>query len=244
MKRIKTKFFLFLATLVLLAGCVGCRNSNQVQTVSGKGQTGINKGHQTEATYTNTGESDSANVNLTYNGVKDILNQLIPKAEGVYGMFNGSGWFKEDAAKTIPGEEEYCLVTGERWKTEIDTSNVKSIADLKKVVEDVFAKDIAQKLFYIRYLTPDKGSRPLYKDYEGKLYVDTENGGHGWATKFLIDTVKIKSQKDNVVEITLDTIVLDDPYGTLILKIKYVNGKWLMASGLDDYESIINGTVN
>jgi hypothetical protein len=186
------------------------------------------------------GEKDS--VNLTDNEVKDILNKLIPKAVGIYGMFNGTGSFKSDATKTIPGEKDYCLVTGENGKSSVDVNNVKSIADLKKVVEDALTKDIAQKLFYSIYLEM-KDPRPLYKDYEGQLYVDTHNGGHGWATKFLIDTAKIKSQKEHVVEIALDTTVLDDPYGKLIIKIKYVNGKWLMASGLDDYESIINGTV-
>jgi hypothetical protein len=170
-------------------------------------------------------------VNFTDNEVKDILNKLIPKAVDIYGIFNGTGWFKNDATKTIPGEKDYCLVIGEAWKTDIDTNNVKSVADLKKAVEDVFTKDTAQKVFYNRYLTPDK-DRPLYKDYEGQLYQDTHNGGHGWAEKFLIDTARIKSQKDNVVEIELDTTVLDTPGDKLTISIVYVNDKWLLASPL------------
>jgi hypothetical protein len=78
-----------------------------------------------------------------------------------------------------------------------------------------------------------KDPRPLYKDYEGQLYVDTRNGGHGWAKKFLIDTAKLKGQKDNVAEIELDTTVLDDPGDKLTLSIVYVNDKWLLASRLD-----------
>jgi hypothetical protein len=201
-------------------------------------------GGETWKSYTNTGESDSANVNLTDNEVKDILKGLIPKAVAIYGTFNGNGAFKSDATKTIPGEKDYCLVTGIRQqngngKSPVDLSNVKSIKDLKKVAEDVFTKDAAQKLFYSRYLETKDISLPLYKDYEGQLYENTKNGGHGWATKFLIDTAKLKGQKDNAAEIELDTTVLDDPYGTLIIKIEYVNGKWLMASGVDDYKSII-----
>lgn len=84
-----------------------------------------------------------------------------------------------------------------------------------------------------RYLTPDQGSRPLYKEYEGKLYEDTQNGGHGWATKFLIDTARLKEQKDNVAEIELDKTVLDDPSDPLTIKVEYVNGTWLLASRLD-----------
>ncbi len=205
MKRLMSGFFLFLAFSVLLVGC----------------ESGM--GSPTEATKTNAIESSS--VNLTDKEAKDILNELIPKAESLYGMFNGSGWFKSDETKTIPGEDGYALVIDE---------NVKSVADLKKAVEEVFTKDMAQTVFYSRYLTSDKGDRPLYRDYEGKLYVDTNNGGHGWPIEFLVDTARLKGQKDNVVEIELDKTVLDDPSDPLTVRIEYVDGKWLLASRLDD----------
>ncbi|WP_282936144.1 stalk domain-containing protein [Paenibacillus sp. RC67] len=188
-----------------------------------------------------------ANVSLTDKEAKDILNQLLPKAVAITaGLFNGpwSGFTKTDATKTIPGEEQFVLVTGVNGKPEVGTDNLKSVADIKKAIEDVFTKDTAQQLFYSRYLeTEDSISLPLYKDYEGQLYVNTNNSGHGWATQFLMDTAKIKSQKNNIVEITLDTTVLDDPYGTLVIKLQYANGHWLMASGLDDYESIESSTA-
>lgn len=174
--------------------------------------------------------SFQANVNLTENEVKDILNQLIPKAAGIYGMFNGSSWFVEDATKTIPGDEEYLLVTGPRGKTALNTENVKSIADLKKVVEDVFTKDMAQKLFYSGYLETKDIRLPLYKDYEGRLYVNTYNGGHGSASKYFIDTAKIISQEGNVVVVEFITTEYDFPY-KMTVKIEKVNGKWLLASG-------------
>jgi hypothetical protein len=217
MKRFQTKLLLILATLVLLVGCVGCGNSNHVEMASGKGD----KEHNTEASKTDAGAK--ASVNLTDNEVKDILNELIPKAVGIYGMFNGTGWFKSDATKTILGEDGYTLVVDE---------NVKSVADLKKVVEDVFTKDIVQKLFYNRYLETKDIGLPLYKDYQGRLYVNIRNGGHGWAEKFLIDTAMIKSQKKNVVEIELDTTVLDNPGDKVTIRIEKVNDKWLMATEL------------
>lgn len=174
--------------------------------------------------YTKTDTKESYSANLTDNEAKDILSRLIPKAENFYGMFNGTGWFKVDVAKTIPGETGYAQVIDEKFN---------SIADLKKAVEEVITKDCAEIVFYSRYLTPDKGDRPLYKDYGGKLYNDTQNGGHGWATKFLIDTAKVKSQKDHVAEIELETTVLDEPSDKLTIRIEYVNNKWLLASRLD-----------
>ncbi|RKN74935.1 stalk domain-containing protein [Paenibacillus ginsengarvi] len=169
-----------------------------------------------------------ANVSLTKIDVKDILNTLIPKAADIYGMFNGSGWFKVDESKTIPGDEDYALVTGESWTTHINTSNVKSIADLKKIVEDVFTKDVAE--WFYNYLTPREGARPLYKEYTDQLYVDTHNGGHGSATKYFIDTAKIISQGGNAAVVEFNTTEYDYPY-KMTVKIEKVNGKWLLASG-------------
>jgi len=176
---------------------------------------GSNKGIQPKAT---------SSSNLTDTEAKDILYRLIPQAVDLLGIFNGFGAFKVEATKTTPGEDGYALVIDEKFK---------SVADLKTAVEEVFTKDMAQTVFYSRYLTSDKGDRPLYKDYEGKLYQDTQNGGHGWATKFLIDTARLKGQKDNVAEIELEKTVLDDPADPLTIRIEYVNGKWLLASRID-----------
>ncbi len=196
---------MFLAVFILLVGCQSDR------------------GNQTEVTQTKTEESPT--VHLTNEEAKNILKQLVPKAENIYGLFNPPGWLKNDKTKTIPGETVYALVIDE---------NIKSVADLKKAVEEVFTKDVAETIFYSRYVTPgtDKDSRPLYKDYEGKLYVDADIGGHGWATKFLTDTARIKGQKDNAIEIEFDQTILDDPADPVTVKIEFVNGKWLLASPL------------
>lgn len=210
MKRFTSILFLFFAIWVLLAGCQS------------------DNGNQTEVAKTNTKESPSAK--LTEEEAKDILKQLIPKAEHIYRVFNGHGAFEEDETKTIPDEPGYALVIDEK---------VKSIADLKKVVEEVFTKDCAEKEFYSRYLDPEPAPdyRPLYKDYEGKLYVDANNGGHGWATEFLLDTARIKSQKDHVVEIEFDKTVLDEPSDPVTVKMEYADGKWLLATSLVNLRS-------
>ncbi|MNI10803.1 hypothetical protein D3C73_639290 [compost metagenome] len=168
--------------------------------------------------------TDSSHTSLTDNEAKDILKLLIPKAEKFYGVFNGTGWFKVDKTKTIPGETDYAQVIDEK---------ITSIADLKNWVEEVFTKDVAQTVFFSRYLIPQIGSRPLYKDYEGKLYNDTGNGGHGWARKFLTETAKVISQKDNVAEIELNLQDFDYPPEKLTIRIEYVNDKWMLASRLD-----------
>ncbi|WP_157276557.1 hypothetical protein [Paenibacillus sp. Soil766] len=166
----------------------------------------------------------SYSVNLTDNEAKDILKQIIPKAVKFYGVFNGTGSFKLDKTKTIPGEPNYAQVIDEK---------ITSIEDLKKWVEETFTKDVAQTVFFSRYLTPGIGSLPLYKDYEGKLYNDTGNGGHGWAFDYLTDTAKVISQKDNVAVVELDRTLFNNPDIKLTLRIEYINDKWKLASRLD-----------
>ncbi len=89
---------MYLALFGLVVGCEAAKVSN------------------TEVA-TNTKASSS--INLTDDEVKDILNGLIPKAVNIYGIFNGNGAFTSDAAKTIPGEEEYCLITGQNGSSSI-----------------------------------------------------------------------------------------------------------------------------
>lgn len=109
------------------------------------------------------------------------------------------------------------------------------MTDFKNVIEGVFTKDTAQKLFYSRYLEiVDDGSkeRPYYKGYEGQLYIYKWMGGHGAATDYLTDTTKLIEQKDNIAKVELDTTLFGKPHNKLTLTIEYVNDKWLLASPL------------
>lgn len=189
------------------------------------GYTGMNTGSQ-QAEETKLGDQQGI----------EILQELLPKAEVFEAsVFNGSGAFAEDRTQTIPNEPQYALVTGEKAGT--GYGDIRSIAELKQAVEKVYTKEAAEELFYRRYLAEDV-DLPLYKDYQGRLYVNTQNGGHGYSTKLLYDTVKVKSQQGNKVTLTIDTLVLDEPYGRMLATIENVNGKWLMASGFNDYEVV------
>lgn len=181
---------------------------------------------------TNTKANES--VNLTDNDVKVILKELIPKARNVYGVFNGTEPIKFDETKTIPGDKDYLLVTGEKINMGL-FNNVKSMTDFKNAIEGVFTKDIAQKIFYSRFLEiVDDGSkeRPYYKGYEGQLYIYKWMGGHGVATDYLIDTAKLIKQNGNIAEVELDTTLFGKQDKKLKLTIEYINDKWLLASSL------------
>lgn len=162
---------------------------------------------------------------LTDENAQDIMRQLLPRAAQLYGgIFNGSGSLPLDPTTTIPQEKDYVLVNDADFHT---------MADLKKMTESVFTKEMAEKIFYSRYLvTVDEDNRALYKEYNGRLYQDSRNGGKGWATRYLIDTAKVKSQNGTTAEIELEETVLDDPNGKVTLTIKFEGYRWLLASPL------------
>lgn len=190
------------------------------------GYTGMNTGSQ-QAEVTKLGDQQGI----------EILQNLLTKAEVFEAdVFNGSGAFVEDKTQTIPGEPQYALVTGE--KTDTGYGDIRSIAELKQAVEKVYTKEAAEELFYRRYLAGGDGGLPLYKDYQGRLYVNTQNGGHGYNTRFLYDTLKVKGQQGTRATLTIDTLVLDEPYGRMLITIEKGNGEWRMASGFDDYEFV------
>lgn len=185
----------------------------------------------------NTGSQQAEEPKLGDQQGIEILQELLPKAEAFAAdVFNGSGAFAEDKTQTIPNEPQYALVTG--GKADTGTGDIRSIAELEQAVEKVYTKEAAEKQFYSRYLVGEDAGLPLYKDYQGRLYVNTQNGGRGYNTRFLYDTVKVKSQQGDRVTLTIDTLVLDEPYGRMLVTIENVNGKWLMASGFDDYEVV------
>lgn len=192
------------------------------------GYTGMNTGSQ-QAEETKLGDQQGI----------EILQELLPKAEVfAANVFNGSGSFQEDWTQTIPNEPQYALVTGEKTRTKLGIGDIRSIAELKQAVEKVYTKEAAEKRFYSRYLAGEDVGLPLYKDYQGKLYVNTHNGGHGYSNEFLYDTVKVKSQEGTTVTLSMETLVFDEPYGRMLVTIENVNGKWLVASGLEEYEVI------
>ncbi len=192
------------------------------------GYTGMNTGSQ-QAEETKLGDQQGI----------EILQELLPKAEVFEAnVFNGSGSFQEDKTQTIPGETQYALVAGENTSMKLGIGDIRSIAQLKQAVEKVYTKEAAEKRFYSRYLAEEDVGLPLYKDYQGKLYVNTQNGGHGYSTKYLYDTVKVKSQEGATVTLSVETLVFDEPYGRMLVTIENVNGVWLLASGLENYEVI------
>jgi hypothetical protein len=151
-----------------------------------------------------------------------ILSDLIPQGLSIYGKFNGVG-FETDSSQTIPGDGSYSLIADD---------SVKTMADLRNSIESVFTKDSAEQIFYSRYLdVSEEPGLPLYKDYNGRLYGNTDNGGHGFMEEWFPDRSHIIYQDDYFAEILVPVAVYDDS-GNRIVIIKNAGEKWLIAAPL------------
>lgn len=164
----------------------------------------------------------------------DLITDLIPKAATFYGaIFNGGGSFEVDKTVTIPGFDYYALVVDD---------DIKSIADLKAWVESIITPEVAKIRFYgyIEDLDLPLSSfdahdySPLYYEYDGKLYVDTGNGGHGFAFAWLYDTLKITSLTDTIITAEIDRTLFDEFDETSVIKLEKREGHWLIANDFID----------
>jgi len=175
--------------------------------------------------------NDAAAANVSEDDAKAIIAELVPKAANFYSsVFNGDGAFQENKSVTIPGYPSYVLV---------DDAKIKSAADLKAWVEEVFTPEAAQGCFYSRYLRDlDKplssfdyhDYTPMYYEYEGKLYVDSNNGGRGFAFDWDYNTIKITSLSDNAITATVDRSLFGEFDETSTVNLVKSSGKWLIAN--------------
>ena len=161
---------------------------------------------------------------LTNEDAKEILYDLLPRAEYMYSpIFNGVS-INIDETQLMPGDDRFALLVDYEYS---------SLAQLKEDIESIFTKEVAEEEFYSRYIDSDDGlSMPLYKEYEGQLYQNIHNGGKGWATDWLIETAVIKSQEGTRVTIEMETTLFDEPFEPLTVVMEYIDGKWLIAEPL------------
>ena len=172
----------------------------------------------------------------TEDEAKAVVKDLIAKAAAFYGsVYNGGGYFEQDDSVTIPGTSEaqggnpYVLVADE---------NVKTMDDLRAATERVFMPEIAEKLFYSRYLTDvdkpvdelDYANAPLYYEYEGRLYVNTNIGGKGFPLYWLIDTTEITELTVDRITATVERTSFNEPDGVSTIVLEKWGGEWVIAN--------------
>ncbi|GHV41621.1 hypothetical protein FACS189490_08880 [Clostridia bacterium] len=200
--------------------------------------------HRGEVRDRNYGEEDGEDDNDTWNAVpteaeaKAIIAELIPKAAVFYGqVYNGDNYFRHDESATIPGTAD--KQGGNPYALVVD-DDINTLDDLRAATEKVFMPELAEKLFYRRYLNDvDKPvdeldyatyNVPLYYEYEGQLYVNTNNGGKGFAFNWLFDTTDITELTADQITATVERTLFDEPDGVSTVVLGKWGGEWVIAN--------------
>ena len=230
--------FAIIAAGLLTVSLFGCNTNTGTGDASSDISTDpVSTQKATEPTSQATADYTAApSAKLIENDAKVIIKNIIPVSAEFYGsVFNGGGAFQADKNVTIPGYENYILVVDDK---------VKSIADLKAWVEDTLTPEVAETRFYSRYLKDlDKplssfdpnDYTPLYYDYDGKLYVDSNNGGHGFAFDWDYNSIKIIELNDNSITATIDRLLFNKYDETSTIELVKKNNKWLISNDFIDH---------
>ncbi|GHU75569.1 hypothetical protein FACS1894188_06720 [Clostridia bacterium] len=70
----------------------------------------------------------------------------------------------------------------------------------------------------------------MYYEYEGRLYVNTNNGGKGFPLGWLFDTTEITELNADHVIAKVQKTMFDEPYGVSTVKLTKWGGEWVIAN--------------
>lgn len=159
---------------------------------------------------------------LSEDEIRKLLSELIPPTQTAQGLFNGAS-LVHDADEVIPGEENYVLVTDEKYRT---------IDSLKEAIAEHFTDESAEYWFYSHF-TLRGDILPLYKEYNSRLYANSSTGGKGYGTEYLYETAVIEYQDESTITVLIDVTAVGEPYYDWSLTLKKENNKWKFDRILD-----------
>ena len=180
---------------------------------------------------------------LAEDEVKAIIRELIPQAVNFsHAVFGGGGGLPLDRETFLPGTEkipngQYVLVADDK---------IKSVAALRVWIEKTYTPEMANTLFYDRYLLDqDKPLRvldpeydaandrvPHYYDYEGNLYA-LAVGGKGYEWEYQYDTIQITEISAEAATAKIEATCWDDDYIHTVKLLKRY-GVWLLANDFEN----------
>jgi len=167
---------------------------------------------------------------LSTEEVQEIFAPLVERAVFLEGrLFNGSAYFYDESSPTIPPDR----VQGVPYHL-VEDNEFRSVADLKAYIDQTLTPECAQRTYYRRLDPSDKGA--LYRDYEGRLYVNTTAGGKGYGLDFLPETLTIQEQWADAIQVKVDALLRMHSRGTATFWLKKVEGEWRLDTTV--YESV------
>lgn len=126
--------------------------------------------------------------------VKDYLEAVLPKAAEIIGIFSIDGLpVDPDAADSAQPDS-----TGQIFVPVI-SDEYKSVQDIKDAAEKIFTPEYLQEAYYSYAF---EGTYARFKDVDGVLYEDVNQGGGG-SNDWLLNTAEIASQETDKIVVSI-----------------------------------------
>ncbi len=209
MKRI----FTILLVCVLVFAFAAC-------TTSGQGAAGQDS-QQPQPSSQPASSQESAPA-LTAEQIAQMIDEKLPPAREITNIFNGTGLEHEEPADPAGQTDEngQCFVP-------VTEEAYQSVQDITQATEAVFTKACAQQYFYQYAL---QGQYARYKDVDGKLYIDINQGGTNNGFNWLTGTLSIVEQDENKIIVKCEYVSNYGDKGEGELTLEKEDGEWKFAS--------------
>lgn len=159
-----------------------------------------------------TNASDSASTpsgsdadKLTREQAVEITKEVIQKTDTMYYavLTAEPATLGVDETQTIPDAPQYCLLADQRFRT---------MADLKGYLETGYTAAFMERElshFYAGDIQSADG--PRFREYNGRLYLDSRAGGIGNMTEMLWETLRIESQEGDRLTVKVEAAIDGEP---------------------------------
>ena len=134
---------------------------------------------------------------LTVEQITKMFEEMYPQAYEALNIFSGSGLKADPSAEAGEPDEN-----GQQF-VPVQSDKYKSVEDIKKAVESVFTRELAEREFYSYGL---EGQYIRYKDIDGVLNVDMaqQNADRGY--QWMTDTLQVVSQTEDKIIVEMDNL--------------------------------------
>lgn len=206
--------------LALLAGLTGCAANSSSTSFSSLSSSSSDTSSASSSA--SSAQSASSAKELSAQEVAALLEEMIPKGKEITGWYSGVGLEANQDAQPLD-------TANDRKFVPVTSKDIQSVEALKKATEEIFTGERAQNDFYQYAL---EGEYARYKEIDGVLCIDLNQGGANAGYNWQTDTLKIVSQ-------TADTIVVEMDYqstygetGSEQLTLKNTESGWRIDSSL------------
>ncbi len=209
------KIWAFLLVMLLIAVSAGCTGKDDASSGVASYSVSLPQGSGAGA--------EASGSAISKEEIKNWLDDNLPKAKEITGIFWGNGLEYDQAAAGEPPAD------GGQWFVPVTSDTYQSIQEIKTAVETVFTSQFAQDHFY------KDGFEGQYKRYieeDNILKIDLNqmgtNSGFDWQTA----TIEVVQQSDTKVVVQMENMDNYQTKGEGQLTLEKTDSGWRLASAV------------